>query len=267
MSELDEYLNFAKELAKEAGEIMNRYFDADNLAIESKPDASFVTVADNEINDLVIRRVKDKFPKSGVLGEEESYNLDADMLWVVDPIDGTTVFSRKIPLSVFSIALLESGQPKVAVIHSPFMQRIWWAVKSQGAYLNGKKLDLSNYKPQKHKLVAADVMAGEPWASYKTAKIGKLDLEKLREAGAHVYMFPTALGPPLVASGSLDGSITSTQTPWDLSAAGLIAMEAGAKVTDLAGMSVERWDKEINGLCVAPEKFHKTLLDVPMPAV
>src|SRR3990167_10128728 len=109
MSELDEYLNFAKELAKEAGEIMSLSF-ANGTSREWKEDRTPVTEADTKINSLVIERIKAKYPDNGVWGEEESHNLGVQMTWVCDPVDRTMPFSHGLPISTFALSLARDGR-------------------------------------------------------------------------------------------------------------------------------------------------------------
>ena len=110
-------LDFAKALALEAGEIMRKYFRSDRLGTVQKDDLTPLTVADTAINDLVIERVQHEFPEHGVLGEEASYEPNRQWIWVVDPIDGTSPYSCGIPISTFSLALVnkKDGQPYVSV--------------------------------------------------------------------------------------------------------------------------------------------------------
>ena len=81
------YLNFAKKIAYQAGEIMLKYFNKDNESYY-KEDETIVTKADNEINDYLIKKVKKQFPEHSVDGEEEQFGK-SKYIWVCDPIDGT----------------------------------------------------------------------------------------------------------------------------------------------------------------------------------
>ncbi|QQS18795.1 hypothetical protein IPL68_01860 [Candidatus Saccharibacteria bacterium] len=127
-------LQFAKSLALEAGAIMRHYFRSDELAITHKQDLTPLTVADTQINALVIERVKKEFPAYGVLGEEASFEPHRELLWVVDPIDGTSPFSCGIPVSTFSIALVhrKDGQPYVSVTYDPYLDELMFATKNGG---------------------------------------------------------------------------------------------------------------------------------------
>ncbi|MET0779291.1 MAG: inositol monophosphatase, partial [Candidatus Saccharimonadales bacterium] len=147
MSQLSAELRFAKQLAYEAGKIMLHYFNARDKGVTIKDDQSPVTLADTEINALVIERVKAQFPADGVLGEEACFGLGRSNLWVVDPLDGTPPFARGVPLSTFCMALVQNGKPIVAVVYDPYMDRLFWACDGLGAYENDRKLDLSTHQP------------------------------------------------------------------------------------------------------------------------
>ena len=137
-----EWLDFAKSVAHEAGDIMQKYFG-------KKPDAHFkadntiVTVADEEINQLVIKRVAERYPAHDIDGEEASARRGSDYVWVCDPIDGTAPFAMDLPVSVFSLALVIDGRPEIGVIYAPFSNHLYWAVRGQGAYLNSRPIHVS----------------------------------------------------------------------------------------------------------------------------
>lgn len=249
MSQFDTELSFAKELAYEAGKIMLHYFNAKDKGVVIKEDESPVTLADTKINHLVIDRVKAAFPGHGVLGEEASFNLDSSNLWVVDPLDGTPPFARGIPLSTFCMALVKDGQPIVAVVYDPYTDRLYSAARDQGAYENDRRLDLANHKPIGKLGVCLEVAGGSYWTTFKNPAIGGKMLEAFdRTSDIFTYYLPIAYSIVMVAAGRFDAVVTSGKNPWDLAAAGFIAQEAGAKVTDIFGKHISRWDKDIAGL-------------------
>ncbi len=118
METLEEYLDFAKDIAKYAGEVMIKYFTQNNGA-SYKGDKTIVTLADIEINSYLIKRVKGKYPSHSVDGEEEQFGK-SDYVWVCDSVDGTAMYARHIPVAVFSLALVVKGQSMVGVVFDPF---------------------------------------------------------------------------------------------------------------------------------------------------
>ena len=119
----EEYLNFAKEIAYEAGTIMKKYFLEDNGA-NYKYDQTIVTKADIEINHILVERVKEKYPTHSVDGEEEQFGR-SEYVWVCDPVDGTAMYARHIPVAVFSLALVIDGVSKVGVVYDVFTNNLY----------------------------------------------------------------------------------------------------------------------------------------------
>lgn len=136
-------LAVAKDIAKQAGVIMKDYFFRDDLGIEKKEDNTVVTVADKKINHLVIEELAKHFD-DGVIGEEES-NAGYGMgrLWFCDPIDGTAGFIWGTPTAMFSLALIVDGIPALGVAYDPFLDLMYFGVKGEGSYCNGKRLQVS----------------------------------------------------------------------------------------------------------------------------
>ena len=143
-NKLEEYLEFAKNIAKYAGKIMLKYFNQNNGA-NYKGDKTIVTLADKEINSYLIEQVKLKYPSHSVDGEEEQFGK-SDYVWVCDPVDGTAMYARHIPVAVFSLALVIDGIPNVGVVYDPFTDSLYSAIKGKGAYKNNEKIFVNNYE-------------------------------------------------------------------------------------------------------------------------
>ena len=144
MNEYNNYLEFAKEIAFEAGKIMKKYFYQDNGS-SYKGDRTIVTLADKEINSYLIKRVKEQYPDHSVLGEEESFDKSSNYVWVCDPVDGTAMYARHIPIAVFSLALVIDGVSVVGVIYDPFTDNMYTAIKGEGAYRNEERITVNNF--------------------------------------------------------------------------------------------------------------------------
>lgn len=268
MPPYDAELRFAKTLAYEAGEIMLHYFNAKDKGVAIKADESPVTLADTEINALVIERVRAAFPGHGVLGEEASFGLDKPCLWVVDPLDGTPPFARGIPLSTFCLALVQNGKPVVAVVYDPYTDRLYSAAKDQGAYENSQRLDLSQHQPQGKLGVCLEVAGGSYWTIFEDPAIGGRMLEAFdRASDTFTYYLPIAYSIVMVAAGRFDAVVTSGKNPWDLAAAGFIAQEAGATVTDIFGKPINRWNGDIAGLRAAKPEIYGRVAAIVDPVL
>jgi myo-inositol-1(or 4)-monophosphatase len=104
---MEKYLSFAKAVAAESAEIALKYFSFETETTW-KGDNTPLTVADTEINDLVIKRINEAYPEHSIYGEEKSdIKENSQYIWVCDPIDGTMAFSCGLPIFVFSIALVD----------------------------------------------------------------------------------------------------------------------------------------------------------------
>ncbi|HVV66918.1 MAG TPA: inositol monophosphatase [Candidatus Saccharimonadales bacterium] len=253
-------LAFAKELAGEAGEIMRQYFRSEDINTEWKEDNSPLTVADTTINSLVIERVKKKFPGHGVIGEEESLEASGGYVWVVDPIDGTVPFSLGVPISTFSIALVDrsDGQPVVAVVYDPFLDHLYTAEKDKGVFLNGKRLKTDDASSLKQKYV---FVAG--WLGHKSVFDPHKCIEDIRsQKGKIISVASFIYFGSKIASGELVGAISDGSSVWDVVTVRLFVEEAGGIMTDYNGDS-QRYDGPTRGMIAASnKKIHGQLLKI-----
>ena len=251
---LQEYLEFAKDIAKYAGEVMLKYFKQNNGA-SYKGDKTIVTLADTEINTYLIQQVKEKYPTHSVDGEEEQFGK-SDYVWVCDPVDGTAMYARHIPVAVFSLALVVKGEAKLGVVFHPFTNSLYTAKKGEGAYKNGETITVNDYELNDMKTVCHyDLWVG---ADYNLANI-------LQELGDKTYFI--SLGSIIRACmcvGSGDFSLAifpgTKHKNCDIAAVKVIVEEAGGTVTDLFG-NEQRYDESINGAVISNGKVHKEVID------
>jgi len=249
-------LDFATAIAREAGAIMQRYFRADDIGTEWKEDATPITVADLEINDFVIGKVKDQFPTHGVHGEEASFGKDRKYIWVCDPVDGTMPFSLGLPISTFSIALVKDGEPLLGVVYDPFCDRLFTATKGAGAFLNGKPLHISSQK-----LAGAYVDLEMIHTAQGAVAVNDLRDGLSKKAVKTFTLFSFVMGAMMVASGDFVAAFFGFRKPEDLAAAKVIIEEAGGKVTDIDGND-QLYNRAINGALVSNGIVHDELLDL-----
>jgi fructose-1,6-bisphosphatase/inositol monophosphatase family enzyme len=257
MSEDDkkQYLEFAKKLAYEAGEIMRRYFGK-NPDSEMKADDTIVTIADKEINSLVIQRIKENFPGHSVDGEEESFGEKNVNLWACDPIDGTNPFAMTLAVAVFSLAFVYDGAPKVGVVYDPFADRMFWAAEGTGAYLNGEKTYVS-----KQKLGPGARISYDQWSRADYDVLTPL-AKMAQETGAYMLSpGSTTHASALVAQGDFVASVFpgTIGKNVDIAAAKVIVEEAGGRVTDLFG-NEQRYDGDIKGAITSNGVVHDELV-------
>lgn len=251
---MKEYLEFAKEIAYDAGKILLKYFNSNNGA-SYKGDKTIVTLADKEINTYLINRVKEKFPTHSVDGEEEQFGK-SDYVWVCDPVDGTAMYARHIPVAVFSLALVVNGVSQIGVVYDVFTDSLYTAIKGEGAFKNGEKITVNDFELDDMRSVSNfDMMKNFDYNIYDTIK----------ELGKKTYF--VSLGSAIrafmcVASGEFNLAIFpgTKGKNCDVAAAKVIVEEAGGKVTDLFGKE-QRYDTDINGAVISNGKVHDEVIE------
>jgi myo-inositol-1(or 4)-monophosphatase len=227
------------------------------LNIEFKGEVDLVTRCDLESQKIICDILQKNFPDHSILAEE---NLDIvrnkELLWVIDPIDGTTNFAHSLPIFCVSIAFQLKGKSHVGVIYIPLLDEIFYATRGNGAFMNGKRLGVTGERMMGNSLLAT----GFPYDRHK-------DLEKyikpfkrfLGSCRGIRRMGSAAIDLSYVAAGRLDGYWESELNPWDTAAASLLVEEAGGKITDYSGKPFNPSMKQ----CLASNGLiHKPMIDI-----
>lgn len=250
----EKYLEFAKEIAKEAGKIMTKYFNAKDIS-SYKGDKTIVTLADKEINQYLIKRVKEEFPEHSVDGEEEQFGK-SNYVWVCDPVDGTAMYARHIPVAVFSLALVVNGEPIVGVVYDVFTEHLYTAIKGNGAFVNEEKIEVND-------IVLDDMRSVSNFDMWPGADYNIYDV--IKELGKETYF--VSVGSVIracmcVASGEFNLAIFpgTKHKNCDIAAVKVIVEEAGGKVTDLFG-NEQRYDQDINGTIISNGIVHEKVVE------
>lgn len=225
---LDEEVEVAKDAAREAGEVMDR-FRREGFEVDRKDSyTDLVTEADHEAQREIIETVREEFPEDGFLTEEEGLKPDGeDRVWVIDPIDGTTNFVHGFPYYCVSIALREDGISKVGVVFAPALDELYHGVRGGGSFLNGDPISVSDISDVREGLVAA---GGSSWASEETNDLQLGILRELVETPVS-FRFPgaSALEYCHLARGYFEGKLQVLSHPWDIAAGTLVLEEAGGE--------------------------------------
>ena len=174
-----------------------------------------------------------------------------------DPIDGTLPYAHAIPLSAFSLALVQHGVPILGVLYDPFIDRMYFAEKGKGATLNRKPIAVMQDAQLTNKVVGSVLVR---------LKDCPIDLLTLYERLWDVQLKPinaivTTYMGMLVASGQLIANIFPGNKPWDVAAQKIIIEEAGGKVTDLLG-NEQRYDRRVGGMLATNGLVHDQLLEI-----
>lgn len=232
MHDLSLYSAFAAHLADLARPIAKRYFRS-NLTIIEKPDATPVTLADMEIETRIREEIARVYPAHGVLGEEhDNTNLDAEWVWVIDPIDGTKAFTCGKPQFGTLVALAHHGEPVIGVIDQPITDERWVGIKGLGATFNGATMRVSaKHKPLSETIVL--VTTPEQFTGDGTAAFARL-----KAACKGVYYGGDCYNYALIASGHVDLVVEMGLKTVDFAALVNPIVEAGGVACDWAGNSL-----------------------------
>jgi histidinol-phosphatase len=227
--ELDRALSAAVEAARAAGEVALRYYRT-GFDVTLKADATPVTQADRGAEQAIREVLGRAFPEHGFLGEELGAVGDQRRRWIIDPIDGTKNFIRRLPVWATLIGLEEQGEIVAGVIHNPVTGELLAARRGGGTWSNGERVRVSEI---------ADL--GEATLLHAGLKLlreaGYWDgFVRLVDATGRQRGFGDYLGYTLVAEGKAEIYVETDLKPWDLAPCKVIVEEAGGRFTDLAGV-------------------------------
>jgi histidinol-phosphatase len=228
------FLAAALEAARAGAEVIRRYYQR-NLEVTIKADKSPVTQADVETEQAIRKVLSERFPTHGFYGEETGRSsLDAEYLWLVDPIDGTKAFVREYPMFSTQIALMHRGRLIVGVSSAPVYGELAFAElpASDGARLNDADVRVSAIDSIEAAAISAGnlktLASGPRWTRY-----GKLVARANRIRG-----YGDFLHYHLLAAGKIDVVIESDVNILDIAALAVIVEAAGGKFTDLTGAPI-----------------------------
>ena len=229
-----QFLATAVSAARFAGDIIIK-----NLGHLSKEDVQtkqafdFVTKVDRWSEAVIMQTIREKFPSHLFLTEETLKQKDTGgYRWIIDPLDGTTNYVHGYPMFSVSIALEYRSGIMLGVVFDPLRDELFHAVKEGGAFLNNKKISLSDVTALERSLIATGFpfRAKEMIDPYLRAfKEIFLEVSDIRRAGS------AAIDLAYVAAGRFDGFFELSLSPWDIAAGALLIKEAAGVVTDFGG--------------------------------
>lgn len=227
------YLDKAVELARSAGEKQLSFFRNPELAFQTKLNSfDVVTEADKASERLIIEGIHSAFPGHSVLAEESGRDGtdDAEWLWIIDPLDGTTNFNQGLPVFSVSIALQHNGVTVVGVVYAPYLGEMFTALKGNGAYLNGKPIHVRRNSDIGSMVVAT----GMPYDRdrHPDNNLDNISRVCLRVRGTR-RMGSAAIDLAYTAAGYYDAYWELNLNIWDVAAGILLVQEAGGVVGSL----------------------------------
>ncbi len=236
------YKKFLQSTAKDAGDVLMRYFRK-KILIQEKPGAGIVTEADKAAEKLILSRLSRNYPKSSIITEESGeYRRDDSLIWVIDPLDGTSNYAHGFPWFCVSIGLYEEGKPRAGVIYHPTLNEMFYAEKGKGASVNGKSIRVSRTK----KIQSALLATGFYYSKGKDLSRQVEIFRRMNEAARGVRRpGSAALDLAYVACGRFDGFWERGLSPWDVAAGFLLVEEAGGKISNYRGRPTGLHDREV----------------------
>jgi myo-inositol-1(or 4)-monophosphatase len=224
---------FTVKLAEKAGDNLKKLYYSDfSISYKENDIKNVVTDADIKINDFIVSEIKKIFPDHSIYSEEETgeQSEKGEYIWVIDPIDGTSNFSRHIPHFAVSVGLLKNNEPAVGAVYNPITGELFSFQKNGGAFLNRQKIQVSAETDLKKSFIllhAGRAPENRDWGS----NLYKIFLEKAMKVS---NLASSSLDICFVAAGRVEAVIYGTLTALDTAPAAGILKEAGGEFVGLS---------------------------------
>lgn len=256
-------LNIGVRAARRAGDLIVRHINQlDAIKVDSKGRNDFVSEVDRMAEQDIIRTVQRSYPDHAFLAEESGASGDAEYVWIIDPLDGTTNFLHGFPVFCVSIAVMHRGRLEHGVIYDPLRQELFTASRGAGATVDGRRMRVSDTRLLEKSLIGT----GFPYKQDADSDLLDAYMEMLKAAmrATSGVRRPgaAALDLAYVAAGRLDGFWEIGLKIWDVAAGVLMIQECGGLVTDLAGR--DGWQQSGNIVAGNP-KIQEALLELIAP--
>lgn len=248
--------------AKIGGEILMRYFREGVVMRDKSADGGktydLVSDADLESEQAIAKYLREQYPSHELLGEEDLVgNVDAEHLWIIDPLDGTNNFAHRIPHFAVSIAYYHRGVAMVGTVLNPARNDRFTAIRGQGAKHNGNKITVDPSDSLARTLIGCGFY-------YDRGDMMRRTLAAVEEFFGHdihgIRRFGTAaLDLCQVACGQFGGYFEYQLSPWDFAAGALVVEEAGGRVTDGLGKTLPI---ETTSVVASNGKLHEVMLEI-----
>jgi myo-inositol-1(or 4)-monophosphatase len=258
MRDFTKELETAVKVAQEAGQLVRDISEGDNnIKVEEKDVNDFVTNADKASEELIIKRLSDAFPEYDILAEESGLSETGDNhKWIIDPIDGTTNFTKGIPVYAVSIGLEVKGEIVAGAVYNIPMDEMFSAIIGEGSYLNGKKISVSETTNLDHLVIGTGFpfKRGSRFDDYM-----RLIEQIARKTSGIRRPGSAAIDLCWMACGRYDAFFEFGLHPWDIAAGSLIVKESGGFVKDTKGGDDFIYGRTI--LCANSDKVYEFMLE------
>ena len=254
--EVNELIEQARQIALDAGRLLTAKLES-GITIEHKGSIDLVTDADRAAEEYIVGQIQSMFPHHGILGEEGARIEGAsEFLWVIDPLDGTTNFAHGLPYFSVSLGILRGNEVVAGVVYNPVAGECFAAERGSGAFLNGKRIQVSEQAAVQESLLAT----GFPYDVATSEKNNLKSFELVTRVSQGVRcQGSAALDLCQVAAGRIDGFWERSLNPWDIAAGSLIVTEAGGRVTDCSGQDFNPLGRDV---CATNGLIHAELVKI-----
>lgn len=252
---------YAKEIVRQAGTLLKDMQKEPLEMKEKKSHSDLVTIVDQKVEQFLVDKILEKYPEHGILGEEGTFVKDLSdckVIWVIDPIDGTTNFIHNFPFYGISVAVVYEGIGIVGVVYNPSTDELFYAEKDKGAFVNDKQMRLNEPMSLSNALISTTMFWENP---FKKDTLHPNVIELYKATRGMRMLGGAALSICEIASGKITAYIMPMLNAWDFAAGVIIAEEAGAVVTKLDGSPVDL-DKGSSILVTHPD-IHTEILNMP----
>ncbi len=239
--ELQRIVQEMRPIVYEAGKIALNLFRT--ISPERKPDTSFVTDADREVEHFVRREIEERYPDYGIFGEEAGHNKKqkAERVWAIDPIDGTAPFVYEFPIWAISVGLVDKQGPLIGFIYLPVLDEMYWGYRGGGSYCNNHRMWV--HEPIKMEETTAIIAPSSNLVEYT----------KFHYPGRTFAFGSAAASLCLAAKGKVQGALIDRVRLYDIAAGACLVQEAGGVLRYLSGKKVNLWKLRDGKLM--PESF------------
>jgi myo-inositol-1(or 4)-monophosphatase len=235
---------FLQDLLLTAGDLMRKHYGrVKSIQHKSGSVINLVTNVDRDVEDFIKSKIRKKFPDDSILAEESPLeNADSPRRWIIDPLDGTTNFAHGLSLFCISIGVEVDKEIIAGGVYDPIHQELFFARKSKGATLNGKKIHVSRVK----KMDQALLVTGFPYDIHEHPERSLPYFNALIQHAQGIRRLGSAaLDLCYLAMSRFDAFFEVFLNPWDTAAGSLILREAGGVITDFMGEPFSIYRREL----------------------
>lgn len=267
---MNQHVDIIKHILFQAGKIVLDGFKTSPQTHLKENQSNIVTAIDFASEKYIVEKIEKNFPNDTIIGEETGFfQKTSDDVWIIDPLDGTSNFAAGIPWFGVMITYMYKWVPEASGIYLPFQNLLYMAQYGKGAYCNGNKINVTDFKDPKQQLFAYQVdYTSDSQKLHKEMEYIQLFVEQSR----NLRSTNCCLDLCFVADGKFGACMSQSVKIWDIAPSSLLISEAGGKVTDINGnllkflSTKENFQREFNFLAANPH-IHSSLLSIIKPNI